>query len=74
MSHHSENIKSYKSQSNSMSKHHAMHTYVGMQMRLRAQTLASDATEWSISCSGHLTLGKEGPRYPLDRRPGGPQM
>jgi len=35
-------------------------------------TLALDMGEWSASCRGHtLPLGKD-PRYPLDRRLGGP--
>jgi hypothetical protein len=36
-------------------------------------TLAQDGDEWSVSCPGcTLLLGKD-PRYPLDRRLGGPQ-
>ena len=35
-------------------------------------TSAVGEGEWSVSCPGHYTIGKE-PRYPLKRRMGGPQ-
>jgi hypothetical protein len=36
-------------------------------------TLALDGGEWSASRPGHFTPGGKNPRYPLDRRLGGPQ-
>jgi hypothetical protein len=39
---------------------------------LRYLTSALDGGEWSASCPGRFTLGKF-PRYPLDRRLGGPK-
>jgi hypothetical protein len=36
-------------------------------------TSALDGGRWSASCSGRFTYRGKSPRYPLDRRLGGPQ-
>jgi hypothetical protein len=59
----------------SLTKYHAMNTYWGVEVYLRAfLTSALDGGEWSASRPGRFTPQGKSPRYPLDRRLGGPQI
>jgi hypothetical protein len=52
---------------------HAIKAYKGIEAWLHSfLTSALDGDEWSASRSGRFALGKE-PRYPFNRRLGGPQ-
>jgi hypothetical protein len=56
-----------------LTKHHAMKAYGEVKVWLHASlTSATDGGEWSASRPCRLHPRKE-PRYPLDRRLGGPQ-
>jgi hypothetical protein len=59
-----------------LTKHHAMKTYVGMEVSIHA-FLTLDGSEWWASRPGVFTSGERAPpttpTYTLDRMLGGPQ-
>jgi hypothetical protein len=55
-------------------KHYAKKAYGGVDVKIHVFWISAlDAGDWTASRSGLITPGERAPRYPLDRKLGGPQ-